>query len=247
VAKVLLVGESWFLYTMHQKGFDTMYTADYGEGADVFLDTVRQRGHDVTYVQSHKIHKVLPTTAEGFAEYDVVIISDVGANSFQLPPVTFEQSKPSPDKSELIREYVENGGSVIMIGGYYSFTGIDGKARWGQTPLADALPVSLLERDDRVELPAGATPSVVLDHPTVEGMDKEWPLILGLNEVKAKDGAVVAAECNGHPLLAVGEYGKGRSAAFMTDFAPHWATPEFLEWDGYAQLWDNLFAWLSKK
>ncbi|MEU1514823.1 glutamine amidotransferase, partial [Streptomyces sp. NPDC005811] len=39
--------------------------------------------------------------------------------------------------------------------------------------------------------------------------------------------------------------GAGRSAAFTSDLAPHWAPPGFLAWDCYPVLWDRLVRWLS--
>ena len=42
-----------------------------------------------------------------------------------------------------------------MIGGYFSFQGIDGSARWRRTPVEDVLPVTCLPYDDRVEVPEG--------------------------------------------------------------------------------------------
>ncbi|MER6154221.1 glutamine amidotransferase [Streptomyces sp. NPDC001868] len=243
--RVLVIGESWFTYTVHQKGFDAFHTAEYTEGGGVFLDALRTRGHEVTYVPAHEISTRVPDTAEGFDAYDVVVISDVGANSFQLPPETFNRSEPSPDRSELVRDFVERGGAVLMIGGYLTFSGIDARARWGRTPLAAALPVTMLDRDDRVELPAGAVPEVVGRHPVVAGLDPTWPSLLGLNEVTVRPDATLLAECAGHPLLAVGGHGTGRSAAFTSDVAPHWAPPPFLEWDGYPELWDRLVRWLA--
>ncbi|MEU6806925.1 glutamine amidotransferase, partial [Streptomyces neyagawaensis] len=53
--RVLVVGESWFTYTVHQKGFDAFHTAEYTEGGDVFLEALRSRGHEVTYVPAHEI------------------------------------------------------------------------------------------------------------------------------------------------------------------------------------------------
>jgi uncharacterized membrane protein len=81
-----------------------------------------------------------------------------------LSPETFARSVPSPDKSEFVRRFVERGGGVLMVGGYLSFSGIDAKARWGRSPLAAALPVSIVDRDDRVELPSGVEPAVVSEH-----------------------------------------------------------------------------------
>ncbi len=40
-----------------------------------------------------------------------------------------------------------------MIGGYLSFSGIDGKARFQRTAVADVLPVRMHDGDDRVEVP----------------------------------------------------------------------------------------------
>lgn len=243
--RVLVVGESWFTHSVHQKGFDSFFTSEYTEGGGAFLDSLRSKGHEVTYVPSHEIHRRVPDSADGFASYDVVVISDVGANSFQLSPETFTRSVPSPDRTELVRSFVERGGGVLMVGGYLSFSGIDAKARWGLSSLAAALPVTILDRDDRVELPQGAEPKVVGDHAVVSELDTTWPVLLGLNEVTAKPGASLLAECGGHPLLVVGGYGAGRAGAFTSDVAPHWAPPDFLAWRGYADLWDRLVRWLA--
>ena len=51
----------------------------------------------------------------------------------------------------------------------------------------------------------------------------------------------------GDPILAVGEYGKGRVFAWASDCAPHWMPPEFCESDNNKALWKNLFSWCAKK
>jgi uncharacterized membrane protein len=247
MSRVLVIGESWFVHSIHQKGFDSFTSSEYEEGGGVFLEALRSRGHDVTYVPSHTFAGKSLDTAEAWDAYDVVVISDVGANTFQLAPVTFNSSVPTPDRIELIRARVERGGAVLMVGGYLTFTGIDAKARWGTTSLASALPVIMLDRDDRVELHAGYAPVVTgTTHEVVKGLDARWPALLGLNEVRAKEDAEVLATCGGYPLLVVGTYGQGRSAAFTSDIAPHWAPPEFLAWDGYAELFDQLISWLAE-
>ena len=43
----------------------------------------------------------------------------------------------------------------MMIGGYYSFQGINGGARYHRTPVEEVLPVECLPYDDRVEVPEG--------------------------------------------------------------------------------------------
>lgn len=246
MSRILLLGESWFVYSVHQKGFDAFYTSEFTLGGVEFSAALREVGHLVEHLPAHEIATRLPTDAAALREIaDVVVVSDVGANTFQVPPVTFSHSVPSPDRSEVLREFVASGGGVLMVGGYLTFSGIDAKARWGRTPLAEALPVTVLDRDDRVEIAAGATPTVLGEHAVTAGLDAVWPALLGLNEVIAKPEATVLAECAGHPLLVLGEYGAGRSGAFTSDLAPHWAPPEFLEWEGYGVLFDRLVRWLA--
>lgn len=246
MARVLLLGESWFVYSVHQKGFDSFSTAEYTAGGQEFLAALRESGHDVTHVPSHEIATSLPITADGIHEVaDVVVISDVGANTFQIPPATFARSVREPDRVAALREFVETGGGLLMVGGYMTFSGIDAKARWGRTDLADVLPVTMLDRDDRVEISAGTEPRVLDPHPVTAGLAPTWPALLGFNEVTAKPLATVAAVCGAHPLLVFGTYGTGRSGAFTSDLAPHWAPPEFLDWDGYRPLFDRSVRWLA--
>jgi uncharacterized membrane protein len=49
------------------------------------------------------------------------------------------------------------------------------------------------------------------------------------------------------PLIAVGAFGKGRSAVFTSDCGPHWAPPPFVDWAGYAPLWNNIANWVGRK
>jgi hypothetical protein len=60
----------------------------------------------------------MPDGDGAFEQFDVVVISDVGANTFQLAPRTFNRSQPSPDKAELVRRRVEAGAdpsSVVFL------------------------------------------------------------------------------------------------------------------------------------
>jgi uncharacterized membrane protein len=246
MSRVLLLGESWFVYSVHQKGFDSFHTSEFTLGGQEFVAALRAAGHEVTHIPAHEISTRVPGDADGLAEIaDVGDHDDVGANTFQLPPETFTRSERRPDRTEALRKFVELGGGLLMVGGYLSFSGIDSKARWGRTPLAEALPVAILDRDDRVELPQGVEPQLGNGHPITEGLEDTWPELLGLNEVITRKGAVTLATCAGYPLLAVGGYGAGRSAAFTSDLAPHWAPPAFVNWAGYGPLFDRTIRWLA--
>jgi uncharacterized membrane protein len=152
---------------------------------------------------------------------------------------------------KLLREWVEKGGSLAMIGGYLSYQGIDGRARWRGTAVEDVLPVSCVPYDDRVEIPEGATAIVNQPgHPIVKGISGIWPPVLGVNEVILKQDrnasliASLPADQGGHPLLVAGEYGKGRSVAWTSDIGPHWLSPEFCAWEGYRRLWIQMLTWM---
>lgn len=245
--RVLMVGESWVKHTIHIKGFDQFSTVEYEEGAGDFLRSLDRSGADVTYIRAHEISQKFPKSKEEMDRFDVVVLSDIGANSFLLCDETFLRSELTVNRLQVLADFVEAGGGLVKVGGYMSFSGIDGKARFGMSPLAPVLPVEMLKTDDRVEVPEGLTANVVEpDHPVLGGSTSNWPPLLGYNQTIAKPGSRVVSEFNGDPLLVVGEYGAGRVVAFTSDLAPHWAPPEFIHWECYGQLWDGIVSWASQ-
>ena len=133
-----------------------------------------------------------------------------------------------------------------MIGGYMSFSGIGGRARYGTSPIADVLPVVLSDTDDRVEVPEGFVATVTATgHAALTDVPTPWPPLLGYNRFRAKDDSETLVRRGEDPILVVGGSGAGRTAAFASDLAPHWAPPEFVHWDGYSRLWLSLLAWLG--
>jgi uncharacterized membrane protein len=244
--KVLFVGESWIKHTIHMKGFDQFHSTEYEEGAGFFLSCLDDAGYEVTYVRGHEITLKFPRTAEELDAFDVVAISDIGSNSFLLPDETFLRSEISPNRLGLVAEFVQRGGGLLMIGGYLSFTGIDGKGRYGMSPLADPLPVTMLVHDDRVERSEGLDVELCEpQHPALGGTPSPWPPLLGYNRLIAKPDATVVARSGEDPMLVVRGYGQGRTAAFASDLAPHWASQQFMEWPHYARLWTSIVSWVA--
>jgi uncharacterized membrane protein len=84
------------------------------------------------------------------------------------------------------------------------------------------------------------------DHMALSGVPTPWPPLLGYNRFRAKDDSATLVRRGEDPILVVGESGAGRTAAFASDLAPHWAPPEFVDWDGYSPLWLSLLAWLGR-
>jgi uncharacterized membrane protein len=244
--RVLLCGESWVTHSLHIKGVDSFTTSSYVEGAGQLRAALSAVGVEVEYLPGHLVPAQFPATADDLVSYGAVILSDIGANSLLLSPDTFERSAVAPNRLQAVEQYVRGGGGLLMIGGYLSFAGIEGKARYHGTPVADALPVIIAETDDRVEAPQGVQPVVNRpEHPVLDGMPASWPVLLGYNRVTAKPGAAVVVSCGEDPLIACGEYHGGRGAVFTSDCAPHWGPPGFMDWPGYAPLWVNLVTWLA--
>jgi uncharacterized membrane protein len=241
---ILFAGESWIKHTIHMKGFDQFHSTEYEEGASVFLRHMEDAGHNLTYIRGHEISSRFPRSPEQLNAFDLVIISDIGSNSFLLPDETFLRSEKSPNRLRLVADFVQAGGGLVMIGGYLSFSGIDGKARFGMSPLADVLPVTMLPYDDRVEMPEGLDVEIVeRTHPILGGTPPNWPQLLGYNRLAAKPDTTVVARFGSDPILVAGQHGQGRAVAFASDLAPHWAPPEFLEWPHYANLWNAIVVW----
>ena len=99
-----------------------------------------------------------------------------------------------------------------MIGGYLSFQGIEAKAAYRSTALADVLPVELEDGDDRQETPEGrAITTTEIAHPITDGLDRVWPPVLGFQRLKPKPEAQVLATIDHHAVLVVGTFGDRKS------------------------------------
>ena len=244
--KVLVAGESWTVHSIHQKGFDSFTTTEYAEGVHWLKSALESGGWEVDYQPAHVAAREFPFDAARLAEYGSVILSDIGANTLLLHPDTFSNSRVLANRLHVIRDYVSEGGGFVMVGGYLTFQGIDAKAQYAGSAVEDILPVNLQVTDDRVESPQGVTPLVSdSTHPVVAGLDAAWPQLLGYNRVKIKPGGKLIATVGDDPLIAVGNYGKGRTAAFTSDCGPHWAPDPFVSWNGYDRLLQQLVTWTA--
>lgn len=244
--KLLFVGESWVIHMIHTKGYDSFTSTKYEEGATYLLQCLRESDIDVDYLPSHEVQIRFPKTVEELNQYDAIVLSDIGSNTFLLRNETFYEMQIIPNALELIKSFVAGGGGFLMIGGYLSFTGIEGKANYKHTVLADVMPVDMSDSDDRVELPQGVRPVTIKENKITSGL-KDWPPFLGYNRFTAKKDAEVLATIQDDPFIVTGHYGKGKTACFASDCAPHWGSPEFVHWTNYKTIWVRLLQSISKK
>ena len=248
MTRVLVAGESWSVTSIHTKGFDSFTTVDYQEGGAALLEALDAGGFDVTYMPCHVAAKEFPWTIEELASYDVVLLSDIGSNTFLLPADTFIRGRKTSNRLAVLRDWIRGGGGFGMVGGYLSFQGIEAKANYRGTPLAEVLPVTLEAGDDREESPEGVTAHLTGSHAITAGLDASFPPLLGYQRFVPKPSAeVLAAFEDESPLLVVGDVGAGRTLAYASDIGPHWAPEEFTDWGGFATLWRQSVTWLAGK
>lgn len=245
--KVLFVGESWTATTMEVKGFNHFMASKYETGLGWIDKAIEKAGYEFVYMPNHEANDHFPFTMEELKEYACVVLSDVGADTFLIPTATFYAGKILPNRCQLLKDYVLQGGSLLMIGGYMTFNGIGGQGKWWATPVQDVLPVQLLPYDDRMEHCEGVCGEVVnADHPIMKGIEGAWPPVLGYNKSTLKPEAELVVSICGDPFVAAGSYGEGKTAIFSSDCSPHWAPQEFCDWKYYDVLFKNILDYIVK-
>ena len=212
--------------------------------------------NQVDSVASWDFYKLPPGKYEQILdEYDVIIFSDVEGKLFQLAPDFFDKEEfgkriiTYPDRTRLTIDAVRSGKGLMMLGGWYSFTGEIGKGGWGRTLLRDALPVKCLEYEDLVESTEGYFPVVTEEGRPVFGEGfQDIPPILGYNQtLQIPEGKVlIRVKETGDPLVAVRQVGKGKVLAYTSDPAPHWGL-NFVYWKYYNEFWLNCLSLVLNK
>jgi uncharacterized membrane protein len=189
--------------------------------------------------------------------FDLVIFQN-----FNYAPYGVEPYLPG------LREYVEQGGAFVMIGGDLSF----GAGGYAQTPLQEILPVDLPRQETTAASMTSDTfkprlttegrghpiTSLLLDAHENEARWAKLPALEGLNLVqRLRPGAVPllvhpTLRIEGGkpaPVLTVAEPGKGRSLALMTDSAWNWGIVAAGEGDdgrSFQRFWENAIRWLVR-
>lgn len=177
--------------------------------------------------------------------FDVIILGDVRA------------SQLTASHQQLIRERVNAGVGLIMLGGHESF----GPGGWGQSAIAEVLPTEMRPADGQSDQPLKIVPTATgLRHyvlrlaETDDANRKVWESLRGLdggsNWTSLKPGAIVLAETpEKSPLLVSQEFGSGRTLAFAGDTTWRWRFQPAFEAGRRAhnQFWRQIVLWLARK
>jgi uncharacterized membrane protein len=183
--------------------------------------------------------------------FDVVIFQNFGYVDPQLSIALYERN---------LERYVHNGGAFVMIGG----DSVLGEGRASFPTLNQVLPVEAAGPANPEPFKPRLTPEG-LRHPvtalgsgaaSTESAWGELPAIPGANVTRAKPGATVLLEHpfqtaggKNAPLVAVWDYGRGRSLTVASDGSWYWS---FTAHRGgspsraYDRFWGNALRWLVR-
>jgi uncharacterized membrane protein len=188
-------------------------------------------------------------------KYDVYIIGDVPAKIFEQPGLPI---KPL----QAIKQAVEQGAGLIMLGGFHSF----GPGGYGETPLADVLPIEMSPTEtqvgDAVDLSLQLQQPLQM-LPTPQGINhfvmrldapaknlERWKALAPLEGANKFGrikplGQVLAKTADGVPLLVAQDLGRGRAMAFAADTTYQWSLAG--QGEAQQQFWRQVILWLSHK
>ncbi len=211
---VLDGGESWLTDSIHQKGLDSFTTTAYYEGVGPLREALRP-GCEVDLHAEFTSPRSTSPNARGVGA-GRIIPQRHRRNTLLLHPDTFERSEVKADRLMAIRDYVAAGGGLVMSG-YLTFQGIEGKARYAGSPVEEALPVTLQQGDDRWRSfrCAAVRPSRRPPHRRRVARGLACPPRLQPSLCRMEADLVVSV--GGDPLVVAGEFGRGRSAVFTSD------------------------------
>ncbi|MHB9133704.1 MAG: glutamine amidotransferase [Armatimonadota bacterium] len=145
-----------------------------------------------------------------------------------------------------IKNYVAAGGSVLFLGGKYTFGG-----DFHGTVFEEIAPVTFAEKKDIVFTPAGFTLAPGPQQVGVGMAKLDWkaePRVYWHHEVTPKAGSKVLLTAGGKPLLIVGAYGKGRVAVFAGSVMgiPQDKQLPFWSWNGWPSVMAGTINWLTE-
>ena len=159
--QILLVGETWFTFKMDIKGFDVFQSGGY-ENLSVDLINALKEFEDIeiSHLPNHLVAASFPNTIGELNKFDIVVFSDCGKNNILFYPDMCKVPM-GPNRLELIKEFVSEGKSFLMCGGWNSFQGLLGIPGYHDSIIEQILPVNIKSSDDRIEKPEGISPKEV--------------------------------------------------------------------------------------
>ena len=143
--KLLLVGESWVSAATHYKGFDQFGSVTFHLGAEPFVTALEASGFDAHLHAGARGGGELPLRRWRASPPTTRSSCPISAPiRCCCRPTSGSIRKTVPNRLKLIRDYVEEGGGLLMAGGYFSLPGHRRQGPLAPHAVEDTLPVTCL-------------------------------------------------------------------------------------------------------
>lgn len=202
-----------------------------------------------------------PTSELSLIPFPTNLLFSDYLNSFDLIVFQNFRYEPFVDRKYLsnIKEFVENGGAFMMVGGDLSFQ----SGGYEQTPIEEILPVRMQRQASpfsqkayHLKLRGTAHPILRLEKDNAAN-EKIWESLPELNGINTGltlgEGGLALADDGsgketGNPVLVAGRKGKGHVLALATDSSWNWNFRRVGEGGSgryHHKFWNNAIAWLT--
>ncbi|MHB9036699.1 MAG: glutamine amidotransferase [Armatimonadota bacterium] len=177
----------------------------------------------------------LPGSYEETFGYDTIVLSDVNKKS--LGDINLE----------MLCDYVEHGGSLLVTGGPYAF----GNGEFDETRFLKVLPVEISGPFDLKWAGKGNSWDLLAadaESPLLSGVSfAQKPKVFWQHFVTPKKGSIIVLKAGGKPALVLGRYGKGRVAVLtLSPTGEGQGETQWWDWNGWDTLVRNVFTWLNQ-
>ncbi|MHB9133106.1 MAG: glutamine amidotransferase [Armatimonadota bacterium] len=178
--------------------------------------------------------RYFPNSYEGLMGHHLVIICNVNGNAIK------------PATRKMLKDYVENGGSLLLLGGYFGL----GK-QYHDTAVEEIAPVTFPTDKNLSNAPDGL--------PLAPGKDAgnnlttlSWaaaPRVFWYHEITPKPEAKILLTAGGKPMLVTGTFGKGRVAVFAGSVmgVPKAGQLPCWEWNDWPAVLAETINWLTEQ
>ena len=182
-----------------------------------------------------------PGTYNELMRQHLVIVCNINAGAFK------------PAQRVALKDYVEHGGAVLFLGGYFAFDD-----SFPNTAFEEIAPVTYPEKFDTehtwsfgnmINAEHGLVLAPAKDAPSYGAVNWEaQPRIYWYHPLKVKPDAKVLLTADGKPMLVTGSYGKGRVAVFLGSVmgVPNAGELPFWDWPGWPAVLATTIHWLTE-
>ena len=173
----------------------------------------------------------MPRTWQEFCTYDLILFANANAQAL------------GPDQRFMLREWVRQGGGLVILGGHAAYGGSLLKGSF----IEEALPV--VPGNSRFDVVKNSVPLPSSSHPITKQLNWNGKIVSPyIHQLDVRPGADTVIAAGKRPFLAVGSFGRGRVACIGG--APYGVAPgdsiTFWEWESWPELMRNVLRWVSK-